>query len=90
MTFYGNNSGGHSANLLKNAEHGTLTHRTMASLKGIVDGQILNGGLKQSELIGDKRIAVGKMPRRTESAKVVSTIKELQKKQAGKVVKMHK
>jgi hypothetical protein len=31
------------------------------ALKGVVDGQVLDSGLKQGELIGDKRVRVDEM-----------------------------
>ena len=44
--------------LLEHPKHGSFSNRPVFSFKGIVHGQVLDGGLKQDELIGDKRIGM--------------------------------
>ena len=67
----------------------TMTKHSTATALGefLTPEQIKRGGTGSATNKAFERYF---QPRRTESTKVVSTIKELQKKQVGKVVKMHK
>jgi len=47
--------------LLEHAEHGTLAHRAVPALKGVMRRQIVNGRLEQGELVRNKRIAVNEV-----------------------------
>ena len=44
--------------LLEHAQHRAFAHRTVPALESIVLGQVLDGGLKQRELVRDERVAV--------------------------------
>ena len=46
---------------LEHTQHGALPHRAVFAFKGVVQRQVLDGGLKQGELVGNKGIAVNKM-----------------------------
>ena len=44
--------------LLEDAEHGALADRAVLALEGVVLREVLDGGLEQRELVGDKGVAV--------------------------------